>query len=123
MEGVEERVRASSECSTDQRISPHRAHSTKQKSAKLIRIKSTPKPPFNSDSIESLSTELNTLTVTDDHSPCHAFVNQVIRQPPATDKPTFTCRFCSKEFLSLKHVRRHEIVFCTKDWTTAFKDH
>ena len=40
-----------------------------------------------------------------------------------TDKNSdFSCRFCGKIFENLRLKRRHEIVFCTKDWTKNFNN-
>lgn len=40
-----------------------------------------------------------------------------------TDKNSdFSCRFCQKNFENLRLKRRHEIVFCTKDWTKNFNN-
>lgn len=120
MEDVEERVRTSSICSSEsQKISPKKS---KRKSPK--RIKSTPKPVFN---VASVSQELDSLTVTESmHQDLRIKNLTKTNSPKITPKKTvvnFSCRFCSKPFDNLRLVRRHEIVFCTKDWTTAFKDH
>ena len=51
--------------------------------------------------------------------------NKVDMKDKITTDPVsgYHCQFCQKEFQNLRLLRRHEIVFCTKDWTKNFNNY
>ena len=86
-------------CSKNQLYEPKLAAKTIKKSTKIS--KKLKKNPEN----DSLPTSC--VGDTDESSPTNANL----------PKSLFHCQFCSLPFHSIISLRRHEMIFCTKDWT------